>query len=167
MDRIKSDPKYKVLVGLVQGRPYVYSINMQKPPTNQLAVRQAMEYAINQEAIVKPVFGPYQSLGATRRHARARAHYLGLRQEGRPGLTWDPEKAKQLLYGAGWKSAPTASGQGWPSASGGPGTWENGVAEVIQAQFRDVGIDYKIQVAPVVATNEAARREQVHMSPIC
>jgi peptide/nickel transport system substrate-binding protein len=81
--------------------------------------------------------------------------------------THDPERAKQLLEGAGWKVGPDGirqkDGQRLEVILG---TWENGVAEVIQAQFRDVGIDYRIQVAPVVATNEAARREQVHMSPI-
>ena len=64
LERVKNDPKYKVLVGFVQGRPYGFSINMRKPPTNELAVRQAMEFGISQEAIVRTVYGPYQSLGA-------------------------------------------------------------------------------------------------------
>jgi peptide/nickel transport system substrate-binding protein len=64
LERVKSDPQYKVIVGLVPGQSYGYSMNMRKPPTNELAVRQALEYGVNREAIVKTVFGPYQSLGA-------------------------------------------------------------------------------------------------------
>jgi peptide/nickel transport system substrate-binding protein len=37
---------------------------------------------------------------------------------------------------------------------------------VIQSQLREIGFDIKIQLAPVVATNEAARREQVHGGPL-
>ena len=168
LERMKADPKYSVLVGLVPGQSYTYGMNMRKPPTNEIAVRQAMNYAVSQEAVVKTVFGPYQSLGAN-----SPAHNVltpitwGYEKQAAEVYKYDPAKARELLEGAGWKVGSDGirqkDGQRLEIQLA---TWENGVVEVVQAQVREVGIDLKIQVAPVVATNEAARREQVHMSPL-
>lgn len=168
LDRIKSDPKYKVIVGLVPGQSYGYSMNMRKPPTNELPVRQAMEYGISREAIVKTVFGPYQSLGANAPAYTSLGEInWGYEKKAAEIYKYDPAKAKQLLEDAGWKPGSdgirTKNGQRLEVLMG---TWENGIIEVIQSQLREIGIDVKIQLAPVVATNEAARREQVHMSPL-
>jgi peptide/nickel transport system substrate-binding protein len=168
LERIKSDPKYKVIVGLVPGQAYGYSMNMRKPPTNELPVRQAMQYGINREAIVRTVFGPYQSLGANAPAYTSLGEInWGYEKKAAEVYKYDPNKAKQLLEDAGWKPGSdgirTKDGQRLEVLMG---TWENGIIEVIQSQLREIGIDIKIQVAPVVATNEAARREQVHMSPL-
>jgi peptide/nickel transport system substrate-binding protein len=166
-ERINADKKYKVLVGRVPGRPYCYTINMRKAPTDDLAVRQAMWFGTNQEAICTTVFGPLQTLGAF-----APAHGMlvpitwGYSKEAEI-YTYDPAKAKKLLDDAGWK--PGASGIRQKNGQNLEillATWEHGAAEVVQAQLREIGIDYKIQVLAPVATNEAARREEVHMSPL-
>jgi peptide/nickel transport system substrate-binding protein len=168
LERIKADNRYKVLVGPVQGRPYGFSINVRKPPTNDLAVRQAMEYGLNQEALVKTYFGPFQSLGAmTPAHNVLVPTTWGYDKKASEIYSFDPAKAVQLLEGAGWMPAPN----GVRMKDGQPleillATWENGIVEIMQAQFREIGIDLKIQVLTPVATNEAARREQVHMSPL-
>jgi peptide/nickel transport system substrate-binding protein len=127
-----------------------------------------MNYGISQEAIVKTVFGPYQPLGAnTPAHNVLTPITWGYEKKASEVYKFDPAKAKELLEGAGWK----AGSDGIRQKNGQRleillGTWENGVAEVVQAQARELGVDLKIQVAPVVATNEAARREAVHMSPL-
>ena len=141
---------------------------MRKPPTNEINVRQALEWAVNRDAIVKTVFGPYQSLGAmTPAYANLGEINWGYEKKAGEIYKYDPVKAKQLLEEAGWKEGPGGirqkNGQNLEIALG---TWENGVVEVLQAQLRDIGVDLKIQVAPVVATNEAARREQINMAPL-
>jgi peptide/nickel transport system substrate-binding protein len=168
VERIKADQKYKVLVGFVQGRPYGFTMNLRKPPTNELAVRQAMEYGLSQEGVVKTYFGPFQSLGAmTPAHNILVPTTWGYDKSVDETYKYDPDKAKQLLEGAGWKPGPDGirvkDGQRLEVLLA---TWENGIVEIMQAQYRDIGLDLKIQVLPVTATNEAARREQVHMSPL-
>ncbi len=74
-------------------------MNMTKTPTDDLAVRQALNYAINKDEIVE---GAYFGLGTA---ARTHLH------PDTPGFwegaldvapTFDPDKAKQLLEEAGW-----------------------------------------------------------------
>lgn len=168
VDRIKADSKYKVLVGYVQGRPYGFTMNLRKPPTADIAVRQAMEFGLSQEAIVKTYFGPFQSLGAmTPAHNILVPTVWGYDKSVDATYKYDLDKAKSLLEGAGWKPGPDGirvkDGQKLEVLLA---TWENGIVEIMQAQFRDIGLDLKIQVLPATATNEAARREQVHMSPL-
>jgi peptide/nickel transport system substrate-binding protein len=166
--RIKADSNYEVLVGVVPGRPYGYTINMRKPPTDELEVRQAMQYAIDQEAVTRVIFGPMQPLGAFLPTHGVLVPITWSYDKSTDIYNHDPEKAKQLLETAGWK----VGANGIRQKNGQPlqilvGTWESqGVEEVIQQQFRDVGIDWKIQVANGLATNEAARREEIHMSPL-
>lgn len=168
IDRIKADPNYRVLVGFVQGRPYGFTMNVRKPPTSELAVRQAMEYGLNQEGLVKTYFGPFQSLGAmTPAHNVLVPTTWGYDKKAAEIYSFNPAKATQLLEGAGWM--PGADGI--RVKDGQPlevllATWESGIVEIMQAQLREIGINLKIQVLPVLATNEAARREQVHMSPL-
>src|SRR6185503_12943 len=105
--RIKSDPKYKVIVAGVPGQSYGYSMNMRKPPTNELNVRQALEWAVNRDAIVKTVFGPYQSLGAmSPAYAQLGEINWGYEKKAAEIYKYDPVKAKQLLEDAGWKEGP-------------------------------------------------------------
>jgi peptide/nickel transport system substrate-binding protein len=166
-ERINSDDNFNVVVGQVPGRPYCYTINVRKPPTDELAVRQAMWHAVSQELICQTVFGPLQPLGAfSPAHGMLVPGTWGYSEEAEI-YEYDPEKAKQLLEEAGWTEGPNGirqkNGQNLEILLA---TWEHGAAEVVQAQLLEVGIDYKIQVVTGLAANEAARREEVHMSPL-
>ncbi len=80
------------------GQPYGYPINVAKPPTDELAVRQAILHAVNQDEMVKTVL----------QDAYQPAHYLltpttpGYSQSGAGQFPYDPDKAKSLLDSAGW-----------------------------------------------------------------
>jgi peptide/nickel transport system substrate-binding protein len=168
-ERIKNDSDFEVIVGITPGIPYGYGINVRKPPTDELAVRQAMNWAIDQDSVARTVFGPLQSLGAFQpAYSVLVPQTFGYEPAADEVYDYDPEMAMQVLEEAGW----TVGDDGIREKNGQKlevlmATWETlGVEEVIQAQFREVGIDWQIRVNPVVATNEAARREEVHSSPL-
>lgn len=167
-ERLKDDDDYRIVVGRVPGRPWGYSVNMRKPPTAELEVRQAMNWAINQDAIVQTVYGPFQSLGAYGPAYTCMVPITwGYEPKAAEIYDYDPEKAIELLEGNGWMPGDDGirvkDGQRLEILLS---TWVLEVEEIIQAQFREVGIDLQIQLGTVAAANDAARNEQVHMSPL-
>lgn len=74
-------------------------MNMAKAPTDDIAVRQAMNYAINKEEIVE---GAYFGLGTpARTHLHPNTPNFW-KESLDIAPTFDPDKAKQLLDEAGW-----------------------------------------------------------------
>ena len=166
--RLQADPKYALLVGRTPGVPFLFAINTTKAPADELAVRQAINYGVDREAIVNIVYGPFQAINANT------AAY-GPLVPGTYGYDksveiykYDAEKAKQLLDAAGWKPG---SG-GVRMKDGKPleilaGTWETqSVADVAQAQLKDIGMDVKVQISPPLTVNENQRKGESHMSPL-
>jgi peptide/nickel transport system substrate-binding protein len=116
-----------------------------------LKVRQAIEYAIDRQALIKGIYGgeaaPEQTMIPSR--------LLGPDAAKIAGYTYDPAKAKQLLDSAGWTAGAGAvrskGGKqlslqlidGFPSPDS-----HTGVPEFVQAQLGQVGIDVKIIVTP-------------------
>ena len=166
--RLNQDGRFQLIIGKQPGAPFLFPINVTKPPTDELAVRQAVNYGVDREAIVNIVYGPYQPLGANT------AAY-GPLSPGTYGYDksveiykYEPDRAKKLLDDAGWR--PGADGI--RTKGGKPleillGTWETqSVADVAQAQLRDIGVDLKVQVGPVLTVNENQRKGETHMSPL-
>lgn len=144
--QFRSNSKYKVLLIDAPGSPRVIMINVTKPPTDELAVRQAMLYAVDQKAIVNALFKDVYAPAYTPLEA--------------PTLGYDASIAK--MYG----SNPTKAGQlldaaRWKMGSGGVRE-KNGVplrplfiniandqfdqiAQIVQADLRKVGIDLQLQ----------------------
>ena len=96
--RLKQDPNFNIVSKLVPGMPQMNYINITIPPTNDLRVRQAMNYATNKEEInqvvyfgnVEPAYGPL---------SKANLEYNPEIEDLYP---FDLEKAKELLKEAGW-----------------------------------------------------------------
>jgi peptide/nickel transport system substrate-binding protein len=115
------------------------------------AVRHAIEYAIDRDALVKGVFNGQGNTEQTMVPARL----LGADAKKIQGYTYDTAKAVQLLEGAGWKAGDggiRAKGgrklelqliSGFPSAA-----VHTGVAEFVQDQLKRVGIGVKIVKTP-------------------
>jgi peptide/nickel transport system substrate-binding protein len=115
------------------------------------AVRHAIEYAIDREALIAGVFNGQ----AVAEQTMVPARVLGDHASTVKGYTHDPEKAKQLLEGAGWQAAGdgirTKGGKrlalelvsGFPSAAE-----HTGVAEFVQDQLKRVGVGVKIIKTP-------------------
>jgi peptide/nickel transport system substrate-binding protein len=144
--QFKSNSKYKVLLIDAPGSPRVIMINVTKPPTDDLAVRQAMLYAVDQKTIVDVLFKDvYKSASSP-----LEPPTLGYDASIAGMYTANPTKAAQLLDGAGWKMGSGGIRQ------------KNGVAlkalfiniandqfdqiaQIVQADLRKVGIDLQLQ----------------------
>lgn len=131
-DRLGRDPNVKILS--TGGANVVFwTLNSKAGPTKDKRVRQALNYAINREAIVKQLSGLAMPA-------------KGLLSPGNPaytddlkGYAFDPAKAKSLLAEAGFASGfsfkmnvPAGNG-GWPPE--GMEAWQ-----IVQANLRDVGV---------------------------
>ena len=154
--RLKAHPALQVRA-TKRGSILFFCFNTAKIPFNDYRVRQAFSYAIDRRGIVKTlVFGVFD-VGST---------YLT------PGLLnvktydsypYDPEKAKRMLAELGWK--PGKSGflekNGKPFKVGlmtpsGRYPMDMQIAEAIQAQLRNIGIDVNVWTAEAAAFVQAA-----------
>lgn len=144
----------KKLTSLSTGMPYCIMINAQKAPTDDLAVRQALQFGVNRKTIVDTLFkGLYQPASSvltpgTPGYAASQDKYA-----------FDKGKAEQLLDSAGWRR----SGKNVRQRNGQKlqlefinisGFGFDGISQLMQAQYRELGIDTRItdQAFPSVAT---------------
>jgi peptide/nickel transport system substrate-binding protein len=96
--RLKQDANYNIVSKLVPGMPQMNYTNVTIPPTNDLRVRQAINYATNKDEInqlvyfgnVEPAYGPL---------SKANLEY---NKEVESLYSYDLEKAQALLKEAGW-----------------------------------------------------------------
>ncbi len=164
IDRLKRDPKYQIVRGTYAGGPGQLQMNTSKPPLDELPVRQALEYAINQEELVKVLFqGAY-----TAAHTPVSPGCFGYDESLASTYRTDPAKARELLDGAGWKPGP----DGLRARDGKPLELSIHIisdaadtakaTELIQAQLREVGVRLKIQpmdtAAWVAATGQGTQQ---------
>ena len=144
VERLRQRPHLRVLSRVVPGTSAQLMINTTSPPLDDIRVRQALEYAVNQEQVSKVLFR-----GAlTPARAPLAPGTLGFDE----GLTafyrFDPARARALLEEAGWKLGPTGvrARNGQPLeisiniVSASIQALPVKVAELVQAQLREVGI---------------------------
>jgi ABC-type transport system substrate-binding protein len=144
-NRLKSDKRFRFIEAPRLGTALGFFINVQKSPTNELAVRQAMNYAVDRKSIVERLF-----FGVHKPAVGPLAEGMWGRWEGAEELFgFDARKAGQVLDGAGW----TTGADGTREKSGQKLTvilttfrspWTE-LAEILQSQFRAVGIDVQVQ----------------------
>lgn len=145
--RFKTMPGFKVLEQ-VGSRQYCIYINTRRPLVNDARVRQALNYAVDKDAIIRTVL-----LGNGR---RATAWLFGPNVSGftpTEGYPYNPERARALLEEAGWRVGPGGIRQrdGQPlrliyvtRKGGAPGDFE--IAEQVQGMLRAVGVDVNLVV---------------------
>lgn len=160
VETLKSDPNFNVLIYIKPGVAQVYHLNAQLPPTNELAVRQAVNYAIDQKTISEVIFHGTRP-PAYGLFMPASPYY---NPEVESMYPYNPEKAKELLEAAGWVDT---DGDGIREKSGRklvinfityPGFVAEAPAEMAQAMLREVGIQMDITV-----TTGSAMMEQCGM----
>jgi peptide/nickel transport system substrate-binding protein len=144
MDRMKKVPSLSV-VSVPSPSIDFLAVNMVKDYLQDKRVRQAMQYAIDREAVVKAIYqGEAQLVNQT---------IIGPDWMAMPDLNmylYSPDKAKQLLKDANWDG--THSLQILYT----PGTKErDAYMPIVQQQFKEVGIGMDIVSAEAV---EIARR---------
>jgi peptide/nickel transport system substrate-binding protein len=128
------------------GIPSFVGLNVQKFPTDELAVRQALEYAVDRVAfadvlyfgIPSPAYAAASSQDPNYDQSKECEFY-----------SYDPEKAMELLEEAGWVVGDDGirekDGQRLVVDFKIPDTshWME-PAELLQAQYREVGIDFSV-----------------------
>jgi peptide/nickel transport system substrate-binding protein len=147
---IKKNPNLKVAITGVPGAPWILLLNYQKAPTNDLAVRRAIEYAIDRNAMVnllyqgtnEPAYSPLEK------------GTLGYSPEIDKIYSYDPAQAKKILDDAGWKVGSEGVRQ-----KGGQRLkliwviWTGGAMEepaaVVQDQLREIGMEVVIETYDV------------------
>jgi ABC-type transport system substrate-binding protein len=145
--RFKTTPGIKVIEGLGSQQWYI-TMNTQHPPLDDKRVRQAINYAVDKDGIVKAIY-----LGSAK-PAQAMFATPGLDGFSSAGVyEYNPDKAKQLLDDAGWKLGSDGirekDGQKlapdiWCTKGATAGDYE--ITELVQGQLKDVGIGAKLTV---------------------
>lgn len=144
IQRMTGDDRFAVTEFLLPGMPQMNYLNTQLAPTDELAVRQAINYATDKQGIadvvyfglVEPAYGPL---------SRAFAEYDRSLEEMYP---YDPETAEQLLEEAGWVDS---NGDGVREKDGQRlsvtivenKSWNDWVY-MLQALLQDVGFDAEV-----------------------
>ncbi len=130
---------------------FYLGLNVEKDVTSDPAVRKALAYAMDREAIVQQVIDGQgtSAYGYLPKVYEGRG-YADPQLQQKPGYTFSVAKAKQALEEAGWK----ADASGNRSKNGQKLTldyWaanilpDKAIAEAVQAMARDVGIDVQLQ----------------------
>ncbi len=143
---IERDPD--LAISVFSGAGHLYLINRYKPPFDDVRVRQAMNYAIDREAICDKVLEGYSTPLPNLIHGA----WLGAIPEMKP-YPYDPEKAKQLLAEAGYPEGFEMVLQ----CTSGTQVKDLEIAQVIQAYWADVGIKATLGVV-----EDAARLDNFH-----
>lgn len=143
------DPEYKNVKQNPRLAPYFQEVsrwgvnylgfNVRKPPFDNLKVRQAINYAIDREAIVKLILNDRARVARGILPPGIMAHNPQVR-----GYTYDPARARALLAEAGYPD-----GKGFPEITlrFNRESIHARTAEFILANLRDIGINCNVREA--------------------
>jgi peptide/nickel transport system substrate-binding protein len=166
---LSKDPNITVLKQVGAGMPESRLINVTKPPTDDLKVRQAIEYAIDRKSLVDNIqygipplaYGPLSSrISCTSESLKNNYPY-----------PYDPAKAKSLLDEAGWTDA---NGDGIREKGGVPlkilmitrQGLRSLMDEAMQAQLKAVGIDSEVRVVEAAAWLDIGSKGDANLIPL-
>jgi peptide/nickel transport system substrate-binding protein len=149
----------------IPGQPAQFFLNTSLSPLDDQRVRQALLYATNRETIVQTIFvdtspAAYGPLSATTR---------GYSPAVREFYPHDPDAARALLEEAGWRDGDD---DGMRDRDGIPlqlrmalGGWgfNPDMAQLLQAQWADVGVELQAEVMPYPGLLEAGRNATHHL----
>ena len=137
LSRLKSDERFTTVEQ--PGMHTWYAVfNCQKPPFDNVKVRQAVNYAIDRKAIVEGILQNTGTLADGPLPPVLWSHTSDV-----PGYEFNPEKAKQLLDEAGHGDGLSLSF--WVPTSGSGMQQPVAMGQAIQADLKKVGIDLKIE----------------------
>ncbi len=126
-----------------------FAFNLGKPVFQELAVRQAIYYAIDKKTIIDSLY--YGLPRQTETYMPMQSYYYN---PSLPKHEYNPDKAKQLLDQAGWKPGPDGIRQknGVRLSFNNSTTVGNHLREqmqqFLQQSFQDIGIEMKIANLP-------------------
>jgi peptide/nickel transport system substrate-binding protein len=139
------------VVGIEGTRRVYIGLNTQIEPTNDVRVRQALNYGTDVETIAEVILG-----GATSRMQNWAE--IAFRNPDVIGYEYDPERARQLLAEAGY---PDGLNLTWDLAT----TGTVGIAEFPQAvviSLREVGVEVELNVVEPTVLSQLTEDRQVN-----
>jgi len=166
-ERLADNAAFTPLPVAIPGQSLQFFLNTEKAPTDDIRVRQAINYAADKEAIVKAIFKEYSPVA----HGPLNAFTIGYDKGVERMYEYDPAKAETLLEEAGWVDS---DGNGIRDKDGQPLKLEAylmgwgyvpEVAQLLQAQLKAVGIEMESQVVAYPAALEAAREGKHNLIP--
>jgi peptide/nickel transport system substrate-binding protein len=144
--RLKADQRFAFVNSPRASHTLGFFMNVTRAPTDEKPVREAVNWAIDRKSIVgKLFFGVHTvTVGPLSEGVWARLDEI------EKSLSFDPAKAKTLLESAGWKMGASGpirerSGQRLEILLATFRSPWTEIAEAMQSQLRDVGIDLKVQ----------------------
>jgi peptide/nickel transport system substrate-binding protein len=164
-DRFHSDTKsYGTIVSPVLGQPPGIIINTERPPTDDINVRQAIAHGVDQKGLIETVF--YDVF--ERAYGPLTQYNQFYDKQMEAFYTFDQEKSKSLLDAAGWKTGSKGIREkdGKPLQLvyiAFPGGTSITTAEFIQGQLRDIGIDVQINQLNNPANITASQAGEHHL----
>src|SRR5881628_1875760 len=135
--QLENNPKI-TLLKQVGAHVWYLGINNQKKPFDDKRVRQALNYAVNKEAIVRDVLKGTGSMSAGPVLPGTWGADAGLKP-----YPYDPERAKKLLADAGYPGGFTTSM--WVPESGSGMQSPVAMATVMQSNLKAVGVNVNLQ----------------------
>jgi peptide/nickel transport system substrate-binding protein len=148
IDRVRANPNLTIELAQLPNT-WGYIPNHRADPTNNVKVRQALNWAVNREALSKdlmkglavPSTSPFAPTGTAGYDPNIK------------GYSYDPAKAKSLLAEAGFGNGLKLHFQIPQGAVGSPFAVE--MNQYLQQNFKDVGIDVNIETleAQIMQTN--------------
>ncbi|MFI9663041.1 nickel ABC transporter substrate-binding protein [Klebsiella michiganensis] len=144
-DRFSHNPAYRTQLS----RPIetvMLALNSAKAPTNELAVREALNFAVNKKSLIDNALYGTQQVADTLFAPTVPYADIGLTPR-----RYDPQQAKALLENAGWV---LPAGKDIREKNGlplrvelsfiGTDALSKSMAEIIQADMRQVGVDVSL-----------------------
>jgi peptide/nickel transport system substrate-binding protein len=165
--RLRQDSRFAVIPIAIPGQPLGLILNVQRPPLDDVRVRQALVYATDRNAIVQAIFAG-ESPPAT---GPLTAATFGYDPSLAARYLYNPDQAAKLLDEAGWTDS---DGNGIRERDNQPltldavlMTWGSvpEVAQLVQAQWAQVGVKLNTETLTYPAALEAAREGSYHLIP--
>ncbi len=166
--RLEDNEAFTLYQVPIPGQPLQFFFNTEKPPTDDLRLRQALLYATDRQAIVNTIFQGYSPVA----YGPLSAVTMGYNSAVKGRYAYDPALAADLLTQAGWSDS---DGDGLRDKEGQPlvlqaylMTWGYlpEVGQMLQAQLRAVGVDVQTQTVAFPAAVEAAGKGEHHLAPM-
>ncbi|HEX9115440.1 MAG TPA: ABC transporter substrate-binding protein [Anaerolineae bacterium] len=150
----------------VPGQSVQFFLNTTLAPLDDLRVRRALLYGTDRAAIVQAVFGPTSPVASGPLTVITRGADPSLKSL----YPFDLNQAKALLAQAGWvagKDGMLARNGQTLVIKGIVQTWGNlpQIGTILQAQWRSLGIDLRLEQMTYPAALEAGRGNNYHLVP--
>jgi len=134
-ERVKANAG-TLVSGALYGGLYVLAVNSKRPPLDNPLVKQALSLAIDRETIVKELWRG-RGVVPSGPIAKGDNHF----DASLPPLAYDPKEARERLRKAGYKNEEIVI-----ETTVGYTANDKPMSEAIQAMWRDVGVNIKVEV---------------------